>query len=47
MFNALAQALVNAGFAKESDKRGRFKDGWSAKLSFRTYNTLKDQGIMQ
>lgn len=46
MFNALAQALVNAGVVKSEDKRGRFKAGWNAKLSFRTAKTLKDQGIL-
>ena len=44
MHNAMAQALINAGFAKQSDKRGMFKDGWNAHLSFRTHKALVDAG---
>jgi hypothetical protein len=47
MHNALAQALIKAGFAKQEDKRGKFKEGTSMKLSYRTYQALKAQGIVE
>jgi hypothetical protein len=43
MHNAMAFALIRAGFV--SNKRGLFRDGWSSKLSYRTYQALKAQGI--
>lgn len=42
----MASALINAGYAKQDDKRGKFKDGWSSKLSYRTYQKLKAEGIV-
>ncbi|WP_269146737.1 hypothetical protein [Burkholderia territorii] len=42
----MAQALIAVGYAKQEDKRGKFKAGWSTKLSFRTYNKLKAEGIV-
>ena len=55
MYNAIAQAFVNArhqsqfkfSLIQKADQHGKFKDGWSANLSYRTYQTLKAQGIMQ
>lgn len=47
MYNAMAQAFINLGFVSHTDKRGTFKEGWSAHLSYRTYQQLKAQGIMQ
>lgn len=46
MHNAIASQFINVGIVSHTDKRGLFKEGWSAKLSFKTYNQLKAQGIM-
>lgn len=46
MHNAMAKALIEVGYAKQDDKRGKFKDGWSTKLSYRTYNKLKSEGFL-
>lgn len=46
MHNAMAYAMIRANIAKINDKRGLFKSGWNAKLSFRTAKALKDQGIL-
>lgn len=46
MHNAMAAALIAAGFAKQDDKRGKFKEGFSTKLSYRTYQSLKAQEIV-
>lgn len=45
MHNAMAQALIDAGYAKQDDKRGKFKAEWNAKLSYRSYQAFKAQGI--
>lgn len=58
MYNAIAQAFVNAAFfpstaeqamliRRSAKQHGKFKEGWNANLSFKTYNALKAQGIMQ
>ena len=44
MHNAMAQALINAGYAKQTDKRGSFRDGWNAHLSYKTHRALVDAG---
>jgi hypothetical protein len=47
MHNAMAAALIQAGYAKKDDKRGKFKEGYSTKLSYRTYQALKAQGVLE
>lgn len=46
MHNAMAYAMIRANITKINDKRGLFKDGWSTKLSYRTYQKLKAEGIV-
>lgn len=45
MSNAITQAFINVGIRPKGNI-GRFYEGWAAKLSFKTYNQLKAQGIM-
>lgn len=42
--NAMTQALSNM-FPKAAAKQPKFKQGWSTKLSYRTYQALQKQGI--
>lgn len=44
MHNTMAKALIRAGYASVFDKRGVFKQGWNAKLSYRTHRQLVEQG---
>lgn len=44
MHNAMAYAFIRAGHARIDDKRGSFKHGWNAKLSYRTHRALVDAG---
>jgi len=45
MHNAMAYALIRTGYAKVTDKRGMFRDGWNARLSYKTHRALTDAGF--
>lgn len=44
MYNAMADAMLKAGFAIKSNIGTKFNEGWSTKLSYRTFKKLESEG---
>jgi hypothetical protein len=47
MNNAMTEAFIKAGIKPKNDRIGRFYSGHSTKLSYRTYQALKAQGVLE
>jgi hypothetical protein len=43
--NAITLAFVRAGYFKHTVSKNQ--SGWSANLSYKTYQALKNQGVME
>jgi len=44
MYNAMTDAFIKAGFAVKDNINKKFHTGWNARLSFRTFKQLQNEG---